>query len=72
MNLQYFANYFFPRGWAVGTSPNTLVNYGSDGSKVTFPIGLSVSKVQKILILPVKFQLQGQYMPGTSINFAQR
>ena len=41
-----------------------LVNrYTSDGNKVTFPIGLYVSKVAKIGILPVKFQVQGQYMP---------
>ena len=73
MNLQYFADYFFPHGWAVGTSPNMLVNwYASNGSKVTFPIGLSVSKVHKIGILPIKFELQGQYMPVNPSMFAQR
>jgi len=35
-----------------------LINWSaSDGNKVTFPIGLNVSKVQKIGILPVKFQV---------------
>lgn len=64
MNVQYFANYFLPHGWAVGMSPNVRINwYASDGNKVTFPIGLAVSKVQRLGILPVKFQVQGQYMP---------
>jgi len=73
MNLQYFASYFLPHGWSVGTSPNVLINwYTSDGNKVTFPIGLNVSKVQKLGILPVKFQVQGQYMPVNPSVFGQR
>ena len=73
MNLQYFAAYFLPHGWSVGSSPNVLINwYTSDGNKMTFPIGLNVSKVQKIGILPVKFQLQGQYMPVNPSVFGQR
>jgi hypothetical protein len=73
MNVQYFAAYFLPHGWSVGTSPNVLINwYASDGNKVTFPIGLNVSKVQKLGILPVKFQIQGQYMPVNPSVFGQR
>jgi hypothetical protein len=73
MNVQYFASYFLPHGWSVGTSPNVLINwYASDGNKVTFPIGLNVSKVQKLGILPVKFQVQGQYMPVNPSVFGQR
>jgi hypothetical protein len=73
MNLQYFASYFLPHGWSVGTSPNMLINwYASDGNKVTFPIGLNVAKVQKIGPLPVKFQVQGQYMPLNPSFFGQR
>ena len=73
MNVQYFAAYFLPHGWSVGTSPNVLINwYASDGNKVTFPIGLNVSKVQKLGILPVKFQVQGQYMPVNPSVFGQR
>ena len=65
LNLQYFFAYFAAAGWSVGTSPNMLVNwYASKSSNmVTFPIGLSVSKVVKIGPLPVKFDVQGQYMP---------
>ena len=73
MNLQYFASYFLPHGWSVGTSPNVLINwYASDGNKVTFPIGLNVAKVQKLGILPVKFAVQGQYMPVNPSVFGQR
>ena len=73
MNVQYFAAYFLPHGWAVGTSPNVLINwYASDGNKVAFPIGLNLSKVQRIGILPVKFQVQGQYMPVNPAVFGQR
>jgi hypothetical protein len=65
MNVQYFASYFLSNGWSVGTSPNMLVNwYANKGSNVlTFPVGLSISKVQKIGILSVRFAVQGQYMP---------
>lgn len=73
MNVQYFASYFLPHGWSVGTSPNVLINwYASNENKVTFPIGLNVSKVQKLGILPVKFQVQGQYMPVSPSVFGQR
>jgi len=42
-----------------------LVNWYANKSSnmVTFPIGLSVSKVVKLGPLPVKFGVQGQYMP---------
>ena len=64
MNMQYFFVYLPGHGWGIGTSPNMLVNwYASDSNKVTFPLGLSVSKVVWVGPLPVKFQAQGQYMP---------
>jgi hypothetical protein len=47
-----------------------LINwYASDGNKVTFPIGLSVSKVKKFGELPLKFQLQGDHMPVSPSAF---
>jgi hypothetical protein len=53
-NLQYFASYFFGDGYSVGTSPNMLVHwYATKGeNKLTFSIGLSLSKVQRLGILP--------------------
>src|SRR3984957_6914269 len=74
MNLQYFFAYFPAAGWSVGTSPNMLVNWyaSKSGNMVTFPIGLSVSKVVKIGPLPVKFAVQGQYMPVHPDVFRQK
>ena len=74
LNLQYFAEYFFRDGWGVGTSPIMLVNWyaNKSGNIVTFPVGLSVSKVQRIGILPVRFAMQGQYMPVHPDAFGQK
>jgi hypothetical protein len=74
MNLQYFYAYFPAAGWSVGTSPNMLVNWYAkkNSNKVTFPIGLNISKVVKIGPLPVKFAVQGQYMPVHPDVFGQK
>jgi hypothetical protein len=74
MNLQYFFSYFPAAGWSIGTSPNMLVNWYASNSDnmVTFPLGLSVSKVVKIGLLPVKFGVQGQYMPVHPDVFGQK
>jgi len=39
---------------------------------LTFPIGLNVSKVVKVGILPVKFQVQGQYMQVHPVVFGRK
>jgi hypothetical protein len=74
MNLQYFFAYFPAAGWSVGASPNMLVNWyaSKNSNKVTFPIGLNISKVVKIGPLPVKFAVQGQYMPVHPDVFGQK
>jgi hypothetical protein len=74
MNLQYFFAYFPAAGWSVGTSPNMLVNWYArkNSNKVTFPIGLNISKVVKIGPLPVKIGVQGQYMPVHPDAFGQK
>jgi hypothetical protein len=74
MNLQYFYAYFPAEGWSVGTSPNILVNWYArkNSNKVTVPIGLNISKVVKIGPLPVKFAVQGQYMPVHPDVFGQK
>jgi len=75
LNLQYFYSYFLEDGWSVGTSPNLLVDWNADnGNRVTFPVGLTVSKVVKLGKLPVRFAVQAQYMPvhpddGQRMNF---
>ncbi|HJU10936.1 MAG TPA: hypothetical protein VJ728_08660 [Candidatus Binataceae bacterium] len=74
LNLQYFASYFFAKGYSIGFSPNMLVNWYANKSSnmVTFPIGLSLSKVQRLGILPVRFGVQGQYMPVHPDVFGQK
>jgi len=73
-NMQYFASYFLADGWSVGTSPNMLVNWyaNKSGNMITFPIGLTISKVQRIGILPVRFAVQAQYMPVHPDEFGQK
>jgi hypothetical protein len=50
-----------------------LVNWYAkkSGNEITFPIGLNISKVIKIGPLPVKLQVQGQYMPFHPDVFGQ-
>jgi hypothetical protein len=74
LNMQYFASYFLPGGWSIGTSPNMLVNWYAkkNGDMVTFPVGASISKVHKIGPLPIRFAVQGQYMPVHSDAFGQK
>jgi hypothetical protein len=74
LNLQYFASYFFGEGWSVTTSPNMLVNwYAPKGQNMlTFPIGVGASKVQRFGKLPVRFAVQGQYMPVHPNAFGQK
>ena len=65
MHLQYIASWFFADGWSVGTSPTIKFDWrAAPGDQVTFPFGLSVAKVVKFGdALPVKFQVQGLYVP---------
>jgi hypothetical protein len=51
-----------------------LVNWYAKKSSnmITFPIGLSISKVVKLGPLPVKFSVQGQYMPVHPDVFGQK
>lgn len=74
MNIQYFFVYLPGDGWGIGTSPNILVNWYANKSSnmLTFPVGLNLSKVIKVGPLPIKFQVQGQYMPVHPDVFGQK
>lgn len=65
MHLQYLASWFLRDGWSVGTSPTIEFDWKvSAGNRVTFPLGLAVSKVVELGAgLPVKLELQGLYAP---------
>jgi hypothetical protein len=72
LQLQYYGWYFWGDGWAIGLSPNILVNWeSSSGQKLTFPVGLGLSKVVNVCGVPVKFGIQGQYMAVRPDNSGQ-
>jgi hypothetical protein len=53
---------FYEGGWSIGYSGQILADWKApSGEKWTVPLGLSVGKVVKLGILPVQFQLAGQY-----------
>jgi len=58
---QYFVNYNFGKGWAVGTAPVISANWKADsGEKWTIPWGLQVSKLTHFGSRPVNL-LVGYY-----------
>jgi hypothetical protein len=69
MNIQYFFVYLPGHGWSIGTSPNMLVNCYAN--KVTFPIGLNISKAIKIGPPPVELAIQGPGMPVILMSSAR-
>jgi hypothetical protein len=74
LNLQYIASYYFGDGWSVGTSPTIQFDWrAASGNKVTFPFGPTVGKVVKFGgVAPVKFELQGLYVPVHPDNDGSR
>jgi len=53
---------FFESGWSIGYSGQILADWKApSGEKWTVPLGVSVGKVVKLGMLPVQFQLGGQY-----------
>jgi hypothetical protein len=59
--LQYFFNYNFGRGWAVGTAPILTANWEAEsGEQWTIPFGVQVSKVTSFGSQPVNL-LIGAY-----------
>jgi hypothetical protein len=58
---QYFANYNFGHGWALGTAPIVTVNWEADSDNTwTIPWGLQVSKLTRFGARPVNL-LIGYY-----------
>ena len=63
LDIQYFIQYRLPNLWQVGMTPNITVNWKArHGEKLSFPIGLGVSKLTILFDkLPVRFGIEGQY-----------
>ena len=58
MTLQYFVNYNFGGGWALGSSPVITADWKADSDeRWTIPWGLQVSKVTRIASQPVNLLL---------------
>jgi hypothetical protein len=58
---QWFVNYNFGQGWAVGTAPIVTANWNAEpGNKWTVPLGVQVSKLTRIGKRPVNV-LVGYY-----------
>jgi hypothetical protein len=56
--LQYFVNFNFGGGWALGTAPIVTANWkADDGNKWTVPWGLQISKITRIGSQPVNLLL---------------
>ena len=65
-NIQYFIFYAPPwldpnAGWRIGMSPNISINWAAQGDKVTFPLGLGVSRMLNIGPLPINIDGEVDY-----------
>jgi hypothetical protein len=61
-DVQYIIRRAFGRGWSVGMGPTLTVDWNaSAGNKVTFPIGLGVTKTVLVGKTPMKLRLEPQY-----------
>ena len=72
-NIQYFVWRSLGNGWQLGMSPNITYDRKAKGSNAwTVPIGLGVGKTMRVGKLPVKFQLETQYMVVHPDDFGPR
>lgn len=61
-DFQYIFRRSIPGGWSIGLGPTVTIDWkASSGEKVTFPIGLGVTKTVKWGKTPVKMRLEPQY-----------
>ncbi len=65
-NIQYFIFYAPPglnpeAAWRIGMSPNISINWKAEGDKLTFPIGLGLSRMVNFGPLPVNVDGEVEY-----------
>jgi hypothetical protein len=61
-DIQYVARRSLPGAWSIGMGPTVTINWeASSGNKVTFPIGLGITKTVRLGNVPVKMRLEPQY-----------
>ena len=77
-NLQYFLWYSPAPTWQVGMSPNVTIDWVQEKpeDRLTFPIGLGVSKMFRLGKLPIKISFEADYsiirprnVPGNEWTF---
>jgi hypothetical protein len=60
--FQYFVNYNFNKGWALGTAPSITANWNApEGQQWTVPVGLNISKITVIGKQPLSLNIQYYY-----------
>jgi hypothetical protein len=61
-DIQYVARRQIPGGWSIGMGPTISIDWEADeGNRVTFPIGLGVTKTIRVGNTPIKMRLEPQY-----------
>jgi hypothetical protein len=61
MLIQPFANYNFPHGWYLTSSPIITANWLASGAKWTVPVGGGFGRLFKVGELPINMQLAAYY-----------
>jgi hypothetical protein len=61
LDVQYFINFNLPQGWAVGTSPDVLVDFSRSSDRWTVPFGALVVKTFVLSSLALQLQFAGYY-----------
>ncbi len=61
-DIQYIARMSLPGAWSIGMGPNISINWeASEGNKLTFPIGLGITKTLRWGGVPFKLRIEPQY-----------
>ena len=61
-DLQYIMRRALPGGWSIGMGPTVTFDWkASSGEKLTFPVGLGITKTVKWGGTPIKMRLEPQY-----------
>ena len=61
-DIQYVARRQIPGAWSIGMGPTISIDWkATEGNKVTFPIGLGITKTIRIGKTPVKIRIEPQY-----------
>jgi len=61
-NIQYVFRYGLPKAWSIGMGPTIAINWQREqGNRLTFPIGVGITKTVRWGKTPFKLRLEPQY-----------